>query len=74
MSVAKNPRFNYANPHFEFLDTSPKAQYDKKRVFGMTRQVSMVRKEPNMAKFRACARVFKQRKSLYQQAQRQECD
>ena len=24
----------------------------------MTRQVSMVRKEPNMAKFRACARVF----------------
>ena len=32
MSVAKNPRFNYANPHFEFLDTSPKAQYDKGSV------------------------------------------
>ena len=29
LSVAKNPRFKGANSHFDFMDTSPKAQYDK---------------------------------------------
>ena len=34
LSVAKNPRFKGANSHFDFMDTSPKAQYDKASQYG----------------------------------------